>query len=116
MHCDEHGTLDYCPECLESNPTQAAIASAERAVIEVVVDWRRLRDSDCDQDVFFDCCDRLGAAVDALLDNGRRGKTITGPNKRPLKSLADMLKGDDGQAWKEAEKFLARHRPQETTR
>ena len=33
-----------------------------------------------------------------------------------LDRIADMLKGDDGQAWKEAEKFLARHRPQETTR
>ena len=35
----------------------------------------------------------LQEAVDALFDNGRRGKTITGPNKRPLKSLSDMLKG-----------------------
>ncbi|HEY1817021.1 MAG TPA: DNA-directed RNA polymerase subunit beta', partial [Kofleriaceae bacterium] len=35
-------------------------------------------------------------AVDALFDNGRRGKTITGPNKRPLKSLSDMLKGKQG--------------------
>ena len=33
-----------------------------------------------------------------------------------LDRIADMLKGDDGQAWKEAEKFLARRRPQETTR
>src|SRR5712692_6604447 len=38
----------------------------------------------------------LQEAVDALLDNGRRGKTITGPNKRPLKSLADMIKGKQG--------------------
>src|SRR5262249_37075936 len=38
----------------------------------------------------------LQEAVDALFDNGRRGKTITGPNKRPLKSLADMLKGKQG--------------------
>src|SRR6202000_26437 len=38
----------------------------------------------------------LQAAVDALFDNGRRGKTITGPNKRPLKSLSDMLKGKQG--------------------
>ncbi len=38
----------------------------------------------------------LQEAVDALLDNGRRGKTITGPNKRPLKSLSDMLKGKQG--------------------
>ncbi|MBT8491858.1 MAG: DNA-directed RNA polymerase subunit beta', partial [Deltaproteobacteria bacterium] len=38
----------------------------------------------------------LQEAVDALFDNGRRGKTITGPNKRPLKSLSDMLKGKSG--------------------
>src|SRR5207249_10569264 len=35
-------------------------------------------------------------AVDALFDNGRRGRAITGPNKRPLKSLSDMLKGKSG--------------------
>jgi DNA-directed RNA polymerase subunit beta' len=38
----------------------------------------------------------LQEAVDALFDNGRRGKTIQGPNKRPLKSLSDMLKGKQG--------------------
>ena len=38
----------------------------------------------------------LQEAVDALFDNGRRGKTINGPNKRPLKSLSDMLKGKQG--------------------
>ena len=38
----------------------------------------------------------LQEAVDALFDNGKRGKTIMGPNKRPLKSLADMLKGKQG--------------------
>ncbi|MGB1701033.1 MAG: DNA-directed RNA polymerase subunit beta', partial [Nannocystaceae bacterium] len=38
----------------------------------------------------------LQEAVDALFDNGRRGKTITGPNKRPLKSLSDMLRGKGG--------------------
>src|SRR3954467_2382681 len=38
----------------------------------------------------------LQEAVDALFDNGRRGKTITGPNKGPLKSLSDMLKGKQG--------------------
>src|SRR5687767_5281442 len=38
----------------------------------------------------------LQEAVDALFDNGRRGRTITGANKRPLKSLADMLKGKQG--------------------
>jgi DNA-directed RNA polymerase subunit beta' len=38
----------------------------------------------------------LQESVDALFDNGRRGRTITGPNKRPLKSLSDMLKGKGG--------------------
>src|ERR1700754_461408 len=38
----------------------------------------------------------LQEAVDALLDNGRRGSAITGTNKRPLKSLADMIKGKQG--------------------
>ncbi len=38
----------------------------------------------------------LQEAVDALFDNGRRGKVITGPSKRPLKSLSDMLKGKQG--------------------
>src|SRR5256712_1782851 len=39
---------------------------------------------------------KLQEAVDALLDNGRRGRAITGTNKRPLKSLADMIKGKQG--------------------
>lgn len=38
----------------------------------------------------------LQEAVDALLDNGRRGRAVTGSNKRPLKSLADMIKGKNG--------------------
>ena len=38
----------------------------------------------------------LQESVDALLDNGRRGRVITGTNKRPLKSLADMIKGKGG--------------------
>ncbi len=38
----------------------------------------------------------LQEAVDSLLDNGRRGKAVTGPNKRPLKSLADIIKGKQG--------------------
>ena len=38
----------------------------------------------------------LQEAVDALFDNGRRGRVVTGANKRPLKSLADMLKGKQG--------------------
>ena len=38
----------------------------------------------------------LQESVDSLLDNGRRGKAMTGANKRPLKSLADMIKGKGG--------------------
>ena len=38
----------------------------------------------------------LQEAVDALFDNGRRGKVFTGPNRRPLRSLSDMLKGKQG--------------------
>ncbi len=38
----------------------------------------------------------LQEAVDALIDNGRRGRPVTGPNTRPLKSLSDMLKGKQG--------------------
>jgi DNA-directed RNA polymerase subunit beta' len=38
----------------------------------------------------------LQEAVDALYDNGRRGRAVTGPNRRPLKSLSDMLKGKQG--------------------
>ena len=38
----------------------------------------------------------LQEAVNALIDNGRRGKLVTGPNNRPLKSLTDMLKGKQG--------------------
>jgi len=38
----------------------------------------------------------LQEAIDALFDNGRRGKVFTGPNKRPLRSLSDMLKGKQG--------------------
>ena len=38
----------------------------------------------------------LQEAVDALIDNGRRGRPVTGPNNRPLKSLSDILKGKQG--------------------
>ena len=38
----------------------------------------------------------LQEAVDALIDNGRRGKPVTGPNNRPLKSLSEMLRGKQG--------------------
>ena len=40
----------------------------------------------------------LQEAVDALIDNGRRGRPVTGPNNRPLKSLSDMLKGKQGRS------------------
>src|SRR5947209_11659072 len=51
----------------------------------------------------------LQEAVDALFDNGRRGRVITGANKRPLKSLSDMLKGKSG-------RFPSRARPSSFTR
>ena len=38
----------------------------------------------------------LQKSVDALLDNGRMGRAVTGSNKRPLKSLADMIRGKQG--------------------
>ena len=38
----------------------------------------------------------LQEAVDALIDNGRKGRPVTGPSNRPLKSLSDMLKGKQG--------------------
>ena len=38
----------------------------------------------------------LQEAVDSLFDNGRRGRPVTGPGNRPLKSLSDMLKGKQG--------------------
>ncbi len=38
----------------------------------------------------------LQEAVDALIDNGRRGKPVTGPSNRPLKSLSEMLRGKQG--------------------
>ena len=38
----------------------------------------------------------LQEAVDALIDNGRRGRPVTGPNNRPLKSLSEMLRGKQG--------------------
>ena len=40
----------------------------------------------------------LQESVDALFDNGRRGRVITGTGKRPLKSLAEMLKGKQGRS------------------
>ena len=40
----------------------------------------------------------LQEAVDALIDNGRRGRAVSGPGNRPLKSLSDMLKGKQGRS------------------
>src|ERR687887_607173 len=61
----------------------------------------------------------LQEAVDALFDNGRRGRPVTGPGNRPLKSLSDMLKGKQGrvgqnlaQNIKSAKRMVERARPQ----
>ncbi len=57
---------------------------------------KRLLDLDAPEIIIRNEKRMLQEAVDVLFDNGRRGKTITGPNKRPLKSLSDMLKGKQG--------------------
>ncbi|MCS6796923.1 MAG: DNA-directed RNA polymerase subunit beta' [Myxococcota bacterium] len=57
---------------------------------------RRLMDLNAPEIIIRNERRMLQEAVDALFDNGRRGKVITGPNKRPLKSLSDMLKGKQG--------------------
>src|ERR671927_11533 len=57
---------------------------------------KRLQELDAPEIIIRNEKRMLQEAVDALFDNGRRGKTITGPNKRPLKSLSDMLKGKQG--------------------
>ena len=52
-----------------------------------------------DREPGYHCTQRkrmLQEAVDALIDNGRRGRAVTGPGNRPLKSLSDMLKGKQG--------------------
>ncbi|MCK5227418.1 MAG: DNA-directed RNA polymerase subunit beta', partial [Desulfobulbaceae bacterium] len=57
---------------------------------------KRLLDLDAPEIIIRNEKRMLQEAVDVLFDNGRRGKVITGPNKRPLKSLSDMLKGKQG--------------------
>ena len=57
---------------------------------------RRLLELDAPEIIIRNEKRMLQEAVDVLFDNGRRGKLITGPNKRPLKSLSDMLKGKQG--------------------
>ncbi len=57
---------------------------------------KRLIDLDAPEIIIRNEKRMLQEAVDVLFDNGRRGRVITGPNKRPLKSLSDMLKGKQG--------------------
>ena len=57
---------------------------------------KRLRDLNAPDIIVRNEKRMLQESVDALLDNGRRGRAITGTNKRPLKSLADMIKGKQG--------------------
>ncbi|HID98647.1 MAG TPA: DNA-directed RNA polymerase subunit beta', partial [Thermodesulfobacteriaceae bacterium] len=57
---------------------------------------KRLQDLDAPDIIIRNEKRMLQEAVDVLFDNGRRGRVVTGPNKRPLKSLADMLKGKQG--------------------
>jgi DNA-directed RNA polymerase beta' subunit len=57
---------------------------------------RRLQDLNAPEIIIRNEKRMLQEAVDALFDNGRRGKVFTGPNKRPLRSLSDMLKGKQG--------------------
>ena len=57
---------------------------------------KRLRDLNAPDIIVRNEKRMLQESVDALLDNGRRGRAITGSNKRPLKSLADMIKGKQG--------------------
>ena len=57
---------------------------------------KRLQELDAPEIIIRNEKRMLQEAVDVLFDNGRRGKTVTGRNKRPLKSLSDMLKGKQG--------------------
>ncbi len=57
---------------------------------------KRLQDLDAPEIIVRNEKRMLQESVDVLFDNGRRGKTVTGRNKRPLKSLSDMLKGKQG--------------------
>ncbi len=57
---------------------------------------KRLKELDAPEIIIRNEKRMLQEAVDVLFDNGRRGRVVTGPNKRPLKSLSDMLKGKQG--------------------
>lgn len=67
-----------------------------RRVINRNVRLKKLIDLDAPEIILKNEKRMLQEAVDALFDNGRRGKPVTGPNKRPLKSLSDVLKGKQG--------------------
>src|SRR3990167_8380793 len=58
--------------------------------------WKRLMELNAPDIIIRNEKRMLQEAVDALFDNGRHGKIFTGPNKRPLRSLSDMLKGKQG--------------------
>ena len=82
----------------------AAEAKAVGLVNEVFTDHEALLEGVHDKLISFFFVEGTGVVlvvflpdiVDALFDNGRRGKSITGPSKRPLKSLSDMIKGKQG--------------------
>lgn len=67
-----------------------------RRVINRNVRLKKLIDLDAPEIILKNEKRMLQEAVDALFDNGRRGRPITGPNRRPLKSLSDVLKGKQG--------------------
>jgi len=67
-----------------------------RRVINRNVRLKKLIDLDAPEIILKNEKRMLQEAVDALFDNGRRGRPVTGPNKRPLKSLSDVLKGKQG--------------------
>ncbi len=67
-----------------------------RRVINRNVRLKKLIDLDAPEIILRNEKRMLQEAVDALFDNGRRGRPVTGPNRRPLKSLSDVLKGKQG--------------------
>ncbi len=67
-----------------------------RRVINRNVRLKKLIDLDAPEIILKNEKRMLQEAVDALFDNGKRGRPITGPNRRPLKSLSDVLKGKQG--------------------
>ncbi|MCS7150156.1 MAG: DNA-directed RNA polymerase subunit beta' [Caldimicrobium sp.] len=67
-----------------------------RRVINRNVRLKKLIDLDAPEIILKNEKRMLQEAVDALFDNGRRGRPVTGPNRRPLKSLSDILKGKQG--------------------